>query len=86
MLNKGKEQSLRDQVRTILVQLSLELDASSQAAKAAVSCTADDQALWASIQQMYGRLNQANYFAERIRTFVGERGSAVGGAVRGERP
>lgn len=49
-----------------LTQVSLELEAAAQAARDAARCIADGTSLWAHIQRMYARLNQANYFVGRL--------------------
>ena len=69
-------------MRETLTQVSLELEASVQAAKQAVLCASDEKAFSANVQQMHARLNQANYFARCFQAIF--EGNSIGREVGDE--
>lgn len=63
---------LEKDVHEFLMQLSMELEASAEAAKKAAEyfSETDRQNAWTYVQQMYARLSQANHLLQRFKSTI----------------
>jgi uncharacterized membrane protein YccC len=71
-MDAKQEQKILKEVRELLLQLAMELEASAAAARKAaeLATDADRQRAWPYGQQMYTRLSQANHLLQQFQSFI----------------
>ncbi len=70
------EKEVAHRLRETLTQVSLELEASAQAALAAAQSLPDEHALWTNLQRMFARLQQATHVVSDLQRLADEYGAA----------
>jgi cell fate (sporulation/competence/biofilm development) regulator YmcA (YheA/YmcA/DUF963 family) len=71
-MDTKEEKELLDKVRQYLMQVALELEKASLGAKAAAQSLPEREKVWPHVQQMYTRLNEANFLLERFKSTIDE--------------
>ena len=72
-MDPKREQEVLAQVRQCLLQIALELEASATAArKAAENVSNRDKSAMPHVQQLYSRLNEANFQLNRFKRTIDE--------------
>ena len=69
-MDEKQKRARFEEVRSYLLQIALELESSTASAREAAGLLENRQAAWPHIQNMYARLQQANYLLERFRKTI----------------
>ena len=77
-MDEKQEKLFIDDVRLCLRQIALELEAAAEGARKAADAMPSREGAWSPVQQMYTRLDAANFLVAKFKTTINE--AVAGGA------